>query len=102
MESVTFILNGREVTAAYEGRMTLLFSIGTAGIMYFSADMLSEAFYSDNEAGFYIRVLSPLIPVMYMDMSVDGMLKGLDQQMSYMKYNIIDATSCVVLVSFPT
>ena len=60
--------------------------------------MLSEAFYSDNEAGFYIRVLSPLIPVMYMDMSVDGMLKGLDQQMSYMKYNIIDATSCVVLV----
>ena len=78
--------------------LTLLFSIGTAGIMYFSADMLSEAFYSDNEAGFYIRVLSPLIPVMYMDMSVDGMLKGLDQQMSYMKYNIIDATSCVVLV----
>ena len=66
--------------------------------MYFSADMLSEAFYSDNEAGFYIRVLSPLIPVMYMDMSVDGMLKGIDQQMNYMKYNIIDATSCVVLV----
>lgn len=33
-------------------------------------------------------------------MSVDGILKGLDQQMSYMKYNIIDATSCVVLVYF--
>lgn len=80
--------------------LTLLFSIGTAGIMYFSADLLSKAFYNDAEAGFYIRILSPLIPVMYCDMSVDGMLKGLDQQIQYMKYNIIDAFSCVVLVYF--
>ncbi len=80
--------------------LTLLFSIGTAGIMYFCADMLSEAFYSSKEAGFYIRVLAPLIPVMYCDTSVDGMLKGLDQQVQYMKYNIIDALSCVVLVFF--
>ena len=80
--------------------LSLLFSIGTAGIMYYSADYLSVAFYGDNQAGFYIRVIAPLIPVMYMDMSVDGILKGLDQQMSYMKYNIIDATSCVVLVYF--
>lgn len=81
-------------------RLTLIFSIGTAGIMYFGADILSNAFYSNKDAGFYIRVLSPLIPVMYCDMSVDGMLKGLDQQMQYMKYNIIDAMSCVVLVYF--
>ena len=80
--------------------LTLLFSIGTAGIMYFFADSLSAAFYSDTEAGFYIRVLAPLIPVMYCDMSVDGMLKGLDQQVQYMKYNIIDALSCVALVYF--
>lgn len=80
--------------------LTLLFSIGVAGIMYFSADIFSVAFYSDEEAGFYIRVIAPLIPVMYCDMSVDGMLKGLDQQMQYMKYNIIDAFSCVVLVYF--
>lgn len=80
--------------------LTLIFSIGTAGIMYFSADMLSAAFYSDSQAGFYIRVLAPLIPVMYCDTSVDGMLKGLDQQVQYMKYNIIDAFSCVMLVYF--
>lgn len=79
---------------------TLLFAIGTAGIMYFCADTLSLAFYKSEESGFYIRVLAPLIPVMYCDMSVDGMLKGLDQQVQYMKYNIIDAFSCVVLVYF--
>ena len=35
---------------------------------------------------------------MYMDMTIDGILKGLDQQVSYMRYNIIDAGICVVLV----
>ncbi len=80
--------------------LTLLFAIGTAGIMFFNANRLSLAIYENTDSGFYIKILAPLVIVMYMDMSVDGMLKGLDQQMSYMKYNIIDATSCVVLVYF--
>ena len=78
--------------------LTLIFSIGTAGIMYFNAERLSLAVYGNDSAFLYIQILSPLIPVMYCDMSVDGMLKGLDQQVSYMRYNIIDASICVVLV----
>ncbi len=78
--------------------LAMIFSIGTAGIMYFNSDNLSRAVYSDDAAGFYIKILSPLIPVMYMDMTIDGMLKGLDQQISYMRYNIIDACICVVFV----
>lgn len=78
--------------------LTLIFSIGTAGIMYFNAKRLSYAVYGNDSAYIYIQILSPLIPIMYCDMSVDGMLKGLDQQMSYMRYNIIDASLCVVLV----
>ena len=31
-------------------------------------------------------------------MTIDGMLKGLDQQVSYMRYNIIDASICVIFV----
>lgn len=78
--------------------LTLIFSIGTAGIMYFNAKRLSLAVYGNDSAFFYIQILSPLIPVMYCDMSVDGMLKGLDQQVSYMRYNVIDASVCVILV----
>lgn len=78
--------------------LTLIFSIGTAGIMYFNAKRLSIAIYGNDSAFFYIQILSPLIPIMYCDMSVDGMLKGLDQQRSYMRYNIIDASICVALV----
>lgn len=80
--------------------IALIFSIGAAGVMFFNAERLSFAFYNSNECSFYIKILAPLIIVMYMDTSVDGMLKGLDQQMSYMKYNIIDAGSCVVMVYF--
>lgn len=68
--------------------------------MYANANELSQAVYGSADAGFYMRVFAPLIPVMYMDMTVDGMLKGLDQQVSYMRYNIIDASLCVILVYF--
>ena len=80
--------------------LTLIFSIGTAGIMFFNAKKLSLAVYGNDSAFIYIQILSPLIPIMYCDMSVDGMLKGLDQQVSYMRYNIIDASLCVALVYF--
>ena len=80
--------------------IALIFSIGSAGIMFFNAERLSLAFYNSNGCGFYIKLLAPLITVMYMDSSVDGMLKGLDQQLSYMKYNIVDAGSCVAMVYF--
>ena len=79
-------------------RIALIFSIGTAGIMYFTCTELAQAVYNNPDVGFYVQVLSPLIPVMYMDMTIDGMLKGLDQQVSYMRYNIIDAGICVIFV----
>lgn len=80
--------------------IALIFSLGTAGIMYFCSENISLAVYGNTDVGFYTKLLSPLIPVMYMDMTIDGMLKGLDQQVSYMRYNIIDATVCVVMVYF--
>lgn len=78
--------------------LSLLFSIGTAGIMFFNADEISMSVYGDSSVSFYTKLFSPLIPVMYIDMTIDGILKGLNQQLSYMKYNIIDASVCVVLV----
>ncbi len=80
--------------------LALMFSIGTAGIIFFNGERLSLAFYGNTDCGFYIKILAPLVIIMYMDTTVDGILKGLDQQISYMKYNIIDAGSCVVFVYF--
>ncbi len=81
-------------------KMTMIFSICTAGIMYVFAPDFSQTIYKTTECTNYIQILSPLIPVMYLDMIVDGMLKGLDQQLYSMRYNILDSGICVVLVYF--
>ena len=45
-------------------------------------------------------LFAPLVPVMYFDTAVDSMLKGLDQQLYSMGYNILDAGISLVLVLF--
>ena len=61
-------------------RMSLLFSAAVAAFMFVFADKLGVAVYNSREAGEYIRLLAPLVPIMYTDMTVDGCLKGLGQQ----------------------
>lgn len=76
----------------------LVFSIGVAGIMACFGYELGEAIYDSREAGMYIRILAPLIPIMYVDSSVDAVLKGMGEQVYSMNVNIIDALSSVILV----
>ncbi len=76
----------------------LVFSFGVAGIMSCFGYELGEAIYHSREAGMYIRVLAPLIPIMYVDSSVDAFLKGMGEQVYSMNVNIIDALTSVILV----
>lgn len=78
--------------------LTLIFSIGVAGILLFYSRELGLLLYGSEQAALYIRVLAPLIPVMYMDSATDAMLKGLGQQVYSMKVNIADASLSVLLV----
>lgn len=81
-------------------KRTILFSSVCAVIFYLSAQFLSEMIYNTKEAAKYMKILSPLVPIMYTDMITDGMLKGLDGQVYSMKYNIIDSAICVILVYY--
>ncbi len=80
-------------------QISLLFSLLTMAVMFFFSDALSLVIYHTEQASYYIRLLAPLIPIMFLDMTTDGMLKGLDKQLSIMKINIIDSVLCVILVS---
>lgn len=71
--------------------LTLLFAIGCAGLLFVFADCLGMAMYKNAEAGYYIRVMAPLVPVMYLDSAVDALLKGLGEQVYTMKVNVADA-----------
>ena len=79
-------------------RMSLIFSALVAAFMFFFAEQLGMVIYKSHEAGHYIRLLAPLIPIMYTDMTVDGCLKGLGQQVWSMGINIADAMIGLALV----
>ncbi|MDR1734042.1 MAG: oligosaccharide flippase family protein [Oscillospiraceae bacterium] len=78
--------------------MALLYGVFIGGLFFAFAEPLSQRIYGNTDAARYMQLLAPLVPVMYMDMSVDGMLKGLDQQKYSMRYNIMDSALCCVLV----
>lgn len=80
-------------------KRTLIFACACAGVFALGAPAVSNAVYHSDEAVLYIRILSPLVPIMYTDMVTDGMLKGLDQQVHSMNYNMIDSAFCVILVA---
>ena len=78
-------------TAGELMRLSVLFSLGVGAFLFFCADPLGMLIYGSRDAGRYIRILAPLVPFMYTDMSVDGCLKGLGQQVWSMGINIVDA-----------
>lgn len=92
--------NGINTSVSRNLKRTLIFSLACSIFFFLFAPMLSDLVYKSNEAVIYIRILSPLVPVMYLDMITDGMLKGLDQQIYSMRYNVIDSLLCVILVYF--
>ncbi|MCQ2451163.1 MAG: polysaccharide biosynthesis protein [Clostridia bacterium] len=54
--------------------------------------------YKDKTVGWLIKVLSPIIPFMYLDSISDGMLKGLNQQKFTFKTGIGDSSIRIFLI----
>ncbi len=77
---------------------SLLFSIGVAGILICFSSEFGSLLYPSTETGRYIRILAPLIPIMYVDTATDAMLKGLGEQVFSMNVNVADALISVILV----
>ena len=58
-----------------------------------------QPFFKNTQAGVLLRVMAPIVPLMYLDSIVDGMLKGLDQQVSTLKYNFSDSMLRVLFIA---
>lgn len=70
-------------------RLTLLFSLSVAGLGLLLGDEIGMLLFQSPEAGLYIRLFSPLVVMLYIDAIVDGMLKGLSQQLYTVRYNTL-------------
>ena len=78
-------------------KITLYFCIFVTGVLMCFGKTLGNVFYNNSEAGYYIKLIAPLIPLMYLDNVVDNILKGLGKQVSVMCCNIFDL---IISVSF--
>lgn len=78
-------------------RIVIIYSLLMMTPFIIFPDKIASAFGYCDKAGFYMRVLAPLIPLSYLDSAVDGMLKGLDCQKSYFRINIIESVLRVIM-----
>lgn len=76
----------------------LQFGIFCAGIFFTFGSDWGTAFYQNADSGIYLRILAPLVPLLYLDVVVDSLLKGLDEQFNSMKYNFTDSLIRVILI----
>ena len=68
------------------------------GIFALFGGDISGLLYSEQDVGFYVRVLAPLVPLMYLESIATGCLHGLDRQSDTFKYNVIDGIMRLVLI----
>lgn len=76
---------------------TFIFSVIVAIFIFVFSDELSNLIYHKTEIAKYLRLLSPLIIIMYLDIVIDSILKGLDAQVDVMVVNIFD---CLISIAF--
>lgn len=79
-------------------RLGVIFSFGVAGAMLFYSQLLGKTIYNSVEAGVYISIFAPIVPIIYIDSVTDGCLKGLNQQVHSMVYNVLEGIINVVLL----
>lgn len=81
-------------------KFCFMFSFLVMGFFWCFANELNSLIYPLYDISFYIRLLCPLIILMYIDNIVDSILKGLDKQVSVMGINIVDLLSSISLIYF--
>ncbi|MCI1982039.1 MAG: polysaccharide biosynthesis C-terminal domain-containing protein [Oscillospiraceae bacterium] len=86
-------------TAEKAFRWTLLFGFPTASFFLAFADELGILLFGSAQAGQILRIMAPLAPLMYLDNVTDNLLKGLDQQMYSLEYNLTDSLMRVILIA---
>ena len=68
-------------------RYTVFYAAGTAAVLLGLAGWLGEVLFHSARAGYYIRLFCPMVLFLYLDAMVDGLQKGMGQQLFLVRYN---------------
>ena len=74
-------------------RLTGYFSALAGAVFWVWGAAAARLFYGPDgaEAGFYLTVLGPAMPLMYLESMVDGAMKGVGEQKAAFRYSVWDA-----------
>ena len=72
-------------------RLTGYFSALAGAVFWVWGEPLAVALYGSAEAGFYLHVLGPAMPLMYFESMVDGAMKGMGEQKAAFRYSVWDS-----------
>lgn len=83
--------------------ITLITALPIAVIFFYAGRELGGIFYHDPDSGEMIKLLAPIIPLMYLDSVCDGLLKGLDQQVFIFRSSMTDSAIRLglIMISLP-
>lgn len=87
-----------ERIAAHATSLTIVYAVSVAVFILAFSEELGYVIYGTYEAGHYVAVLAPVIPIMYLDHVTDSMLKGIGEHVFSMWVNIADSLLSVGLV----
>ena len=79
---------------------TLAYAIAVAVFLWLFSEELGYVIYDSYEAGRFIALITPVVPMMYLDHVADSVLKGIGEHVYSMWVNILDSLLSVVLVFF--
>lgn len=81
-------------------QLTFILSILVVSILINYGNELGFIIYKSSEIGPLLRTFSLIVPFIYVEIISDGILKGLNQQVSCLKYSMIDSIMRVSLIYF--
>ena len=79
-------------------RVAMLYGLLFSGLEFLLAEPLCASLYGNAEAGKWLRLYAPLIPMLYCDAITDAMTKGLGQQRACVRYNILTSAMDVTFL----
>lgn len=86
------------LTALRVLQFTFILSIIVVSIFISYGNELGFILYKSDTVGPMLRTLAIIVPFSYIEVMCDGILKGLDEQLSCLKYTLLDSICRILLV----
>ncbi len=99
--STAYVQNHKSVLRRLVARvliLTISISVLAGGLFTVFSSEIAFILYNSAEIGFYLQVLGPLTPFMYLESMVDGILKGVNEQVATFRYTVFDCVIRIVLI----